>query len=187
MTTPGNAAAMPPASPAHTDEQVAATPLTSKADAMQDTPEVVSKIDAIVTAYLQISQTLGAPQTSDAPMDAAPLVAAAHQLHAEWLGQSSESLAVNVAKAGEALKREPLNRQREMFKALSDAVITLVEQHPPSPAVGDMLYVMYCPMAPGHWMQTIDRVNNPFYATQMKQCGEMVGTVTTVRRGDSEQ
>lgn len=188
MTTPGSAAAMPPASPSqHMGDHGAATQSTSMAAPMQDTPGVVSKIDEIIAVYLQISQTLGAPQTSDAPVDAAPLVVAGHELHAELLGKPSESLAVNVTKAGEALKRQPLDRQREMFKALSDAVIALIERHPPSPAVGDKLYVMYCPMARGHWMQSIDRVNNPFYATSMKQCGEIVRTVTTVRRGDGER
>jgi hypothetical protein len=179
----GDATAMPSMPAPHMDEHPSSTQMRSTAAPAGDAVEVMAKVDAVVAAYLRLWEALGAPQTSDAPVDVASLVASAHQLHAELFGKPSDSLAVEIAKAGEALKPEPLDRQRELFKALSDAVIALVERHPPSSSIADNLYVLYCPMAAGHWLQTSEPVNNPFYAYQMKQCGEVVRTVATVRRG----
>ena len=183
----GSSTATPLTSSSHVAEGAVSTQSTSMSAAIQDAPDVVSKSDAIVIAYLRLSETLGAPQTSDVPVDPASLIMAAHQLHAALAGKPSEPLAIDVAKSAEALKGETLDRQREVFKALSDALIALVDRHPPSSAIGDWLYVMHCPMAPGHWMQTIDRVNNPFYADAMKQCGEVVRTITTVPRREGNR
>lgn len=182
---------MAAASPAPADVPTTANqPEATTGETPVPPAELAPKVDAVVAAYLRLSEALGAPQTNDAPLDAEPLVVSAHDLHTALLGTPEESLAGNVANASEALKSESLNRQRELFRAASDAVIALVDRYPPSSAIGEMLYVMYCPMAfsvGGHWMQTGSRVNNPFYATQMKQCGEMVRTVTTVRRGGDER
>lgn len=137
------------------------------------------KVDAVVSAYLDISQALGAEQKNSTPIDVSTLIKAAHLLHAEVLGIKEEPLAVDVAKAAEAMKGHPTEHQREMFKALSTKVIALVDALPPSRTLGDQLYVMNCPMAPGSWIQRSKDLHNPFYATEMKTCGTLLRAVTT--------
>ncbi len=138
----------------------------------------VPEVDAVLSEYLKLSETLGAPQVSDAPLNAEALVQAAHRLHAAAAESGAESLAARVAGAAEALRDQAIDGQRERFKALSDAVIALVERHPASAQVRGPLFVMYCPMAPGSWIQATETVNNPYYATSMKRCGEVRRTIT---------
>lgn len=119
------------------------------------------------------------------PIDMTKLISAAHALHSAVSGTKVEPLAVDVAKAAEAMKGHPLDHQRGMFSALGAKVIALVDAVPPSSAVagaGGTLYVMNCPMAPGgakgDWLQTSPDVANPFFATDMKTCGSQVRTIT---------
>lgn len=135
--------------------------------------------DDVVAAYLRLSESLGMSQTMDAPLDAAALVDAAHSLRVAVSGTDIEPLVESVAKSAEALRGQSLDRQRELFKALSDAVVVLVDRTPPSTHVAERLYVMHCPMAPGNWLQRSDQVSNPFYAASMKSCGEIVQTIVT--------
>ena len=145
----------------------------------------MQKVDAVVSAYLDISAALGAEQKNSTPIDVRTLVKAAHGLHAEVLGTKDEPLAVDVAKAAEAMRGGgaiPIERQREFFKRLSEKVIALVDALPPSHGVGglgDQLFVMQCPMAPGSWIQRSKDLHNPFYATEMKTCGTLLKAVTT--------
>ncbi len=139
----------------------------------------IPEADAVLSEYLRLSAILGEPQVTDAPVEAGPLVAAAHALHGAVAGAESEALAVRVAAAAEALRGQDLDRQRELFKALSEAIIALAQRHPPSAAVAGPLFVVHCPMAPGSWIQKGEVVNNPFYATSMKRCGEVRRTIAT--------
>ena len=68
---------------------------------------------------------------------------------------------------------QPLAAQRERFKATSDAVIALTEKSPPTAKVAAKLYVLYCPMARGQWLQDSSKSANPYYATDMKECAEL--------------
>jgi len=67
---------------------------------------------------------------------------------------------------------------------LSGVVIALVERVPPSSTVAERLYLVHCPMAPGSWLQTNEEISNPYYATTMKQCGEVVRVIELGREGD---
>jgi RND family efflux transporter MFP subunit len=139
----------------------------------------IPEADAVLSEYLTLSAILGEPQVTDAPVDAGALVAAAHALHGAVAGSEGEAIAVRLAAAAEALRGQALDRQRELFKALSDEVIALAQRHPPSAAVAGPLFIMHCPMAPGSWIQKSETVNNPYYATSMKRCGEVRRTITT--------
>lgn len=163
-------------------KQAASTPsapIPTQLPMAEATPAQVEKVDAVVSAYLAISGSLGAVQKDTTPLDMTQLIAAAHALHGGVLGSKVEPRAVDVAKAAEAMKGHPIDHQRGAFKALSATVIALVEVLPPSKTVGDSLYLMHCPMAPGDWLQKTSELANPFYATDMKACGEMVRTVRT--------
>ncbi len=154
------------------------------APAAQGSPGRMQKVDAVVSAYLDISAALGAEQTNTTPIDASALVTAAHVLHGELLGTKDETLGVDIARAAEAMRGHPIDHQRELFKRLGEKVVGLVEVMPPSTALGDQVFVMECPMAPGIWIQRSDDLANPFYATEMKQCGSLLRAVTTTVGGE---
>lgn len=156
---------------------------TPIAAAFSATPDQQRRVDAVVSEYLRLSALLGAVQARDESLDLGPLISSAHELHAAASGTPVEPLAVGIANAAEALKGHPIGHQRGMFSSLSERVIALLDAAPPSTsAVGEgALYVMNCPMAPGgakgDWIQTSPNVANPFFATDMKECGTSVRTI----------
>ncbi len=56
----------------------------------------------------------------------------------------------------------------------------MAEVCPPSNAVAKKLHVMFCPMKKADWLQVNAEVADPYYATEMKQCGEVKRTLETV-------
>ncbi len=116
---------------------------------------------------------------SQGPLNVEPLVVVAQKL-ADATPPDAQTHARNVLKAAAALKGKPLAEQRKLFTPLSEAVIAMAEVCPPSKAVVEKLYVMFCPMKKARWLQTTGEVANPYYTTEMKQCGEVKGTVETV-------
>jgi RND family efflux transporter MFP subunit len=139
-------------------------------------------VDAVVREYLAIAQTLGEVQTSDTPIDPAKLPAAARTLLDRAESDSQKSAAKTLVEAVERLGGHPLDHQRGMFKAVSEAAIALVRISTPSPDVGTQkLYIWHCPMAPGAWLQTSEKPANPYYATSMKQCAELKQTIATTK------
>ena len=143
-------------------------------------PLNVPHADEIASAYLQIAQALGARQASDVPMDVDALLTAATNAaqHADGEGKA---LAEAVRVAAEGMKGKSLGEQRRAFLAVSDAVTALLDRSPPSAAVAPELYVARCPMAfddtGAGWLQTTPTIANPYYATQMKSCGEVLRTI----------
>lgn len=173
----GNALDREPALTATNDAEATAEPQKDR-PAVTVTPTGVTErqtaADAVVSAYLELSEALGAAQPPVDPLDPSTLVVAAHKLHGAVIGSEVETVAVDVATEAEALRGHPLDHQRERFKALSAKVIALVDMLPPSAAVGETLYEMQCLMAGGDWLQTTPDIANPFYASEMKTCGSMV-------------
>jgi hypothetical protein len=148
--------------------------------AFAPTPDQQRRADAVVSEYLNLSAALGAVQNKDVPLDLTMLISRAHELHTAVSGTPVEALAAGIAQAAEAMKAHPIEHQRGMFSSLGERVIALADAVTPSAAaIGEgALYVMNCPMAPGgakgDWIQTSPDVANPFFATNMKECGTNV-------------
>lgn len=138
-------------------------------------PEWADGVDGLVTAYLAVADALGAEASSDAPVDGRALVAAARELATR---SHDDERVVAVLRAALPFAGADQATQRERLKRLSDAVLELVERVPPSARVSEALYVVSCPMAPGRWLQRDPAVKNPYYATTMKACGEVVRPLT---------
>jgi membrane fusion protein, copper/silver efflux system len=132
----------------------------------------------IVRAYLALSESLGARQTSDAALDVTPLLKAV-SMAVEHGNGDAKLIAEAVARAARSMEGQSLDAQRRSFLDVSDAVIALVRASPPDAGT---LYVFNCPMAfdtgdGAHWLQSDDDIANPYYATAMKKCGELVERV----------
>ena len=138
------------------------------------------QVGEVTKAYLALQRPLGERQTVETPVDPAELMATTAKLVEQAETDADRTIAKKLADTASAMKDQPLNEQRERFKAVSDAMIALIEQSPPAKQTAPKLYVMYCPMAPGKWVQDAEQLANPYYATAMKRCGEILATVDGV-------
>ncbi|HMN39756.1 MAG TPA: efflux RND transporter periplasmic adaptor subunit [Phycisphaerales bacterium] len=161
----GGAAAAPAAKPPPPAAPIALSPAAQE------------RVDAIVSAYLVLAESLGAVQKDATPLKPDGLVAAVHALHGEVSGPEGKRLVSEAAAAAESLTSKPIDQQREAFKRVSAAVIALIDAMPPSPKVADSLFVLHCPMAKADWLQRKADVANPYYADDMKECGSLVRPV----------
>lgn len=150
-------------------------------------PEWQAAVDAVVTGYLEFSAALGAAGTVSMPVDPGSLVREAHALHGALRGSEHEEKVADIAKAAEALEGQQVDRQRELFKALSAATISLAKALRPSTAVGEELFVVHCPMSEADWIQTTSEIANPYFSDSMKQCGEITATIKPVGARSSSQ
>lgn len=75
------------------------------------------------------------------------------------------------------LKADDLKKAREGFGPLSEAVLSYVKEF----GFAGEAYSFYCPMDDKSWLQEHDRIGNPYYGSEMFECGEMTGTVQNGR------
>ena len=177
--TPSPAQAMPDMQGMHDEMGNTASAASGGATSAKSAGTRPPEVDPVVATYLKVSAALGAPQKADRPVDLTELVGAAHTLHAAAKGTEHETLAADIAKAAEAMRGQPIDRQRELFKALSAKVIALVEGVLPSRKVAEKLYLVHCPMAEADWLQATGEIANPFFPDTMKQCGQVTKTFDT--------
>lgn len=133
-------------------------------------------VDAVLAPYLELATLLGADAPPAQPFAALPLAVAAQKLVDAARGPTKDRAKELVQRALE-LVPAPLERQRELFGPLSDALIAIVRRAPPSTTFGARVYVVHCPMAPGSWLSRDESVHNPYYATEMKACGQVTGSI----------
>lgn len=67
----------------------------------------------------------------------------------------------------ELLKAKDLKSTRTAFKKLSPTLVDWVKTTKPQGII-----VVYCPMAGASWVQKDGKVQNPYFGTEMLQCGE---------------
>lgn len=187
----GLVSAQPPpatsAAPAPAKESPAAVP---EAERLPWSPQV----DKVYAAYLEMARHLGAPQESaDAPPPDVSAIADAVAALVDVTPEPQDSLARDVLDAAAVMRDRPLDEQRGLFKRLSEAVIRMAGVCPPSTAVAERLFVAHCPMAPGggtsegDWLQTSEDIANPYFATEMKQCGEITATIEATPASGGER
>jgi len=137
----------------------------------------VPHADDMMHAYLAIASKLGARQEKDTPVDVKAIIDSS-SMAAEHAQGDAKALASSIADAAKTLTGKSLVEQRQAFVALSNAVTDLARRARLSKEVGPTLFVMHCPMAfddkGANWLQNNETLANPYYATQMKQCGEVV-------------
>ena len=112
----------------------------------------------LLDAYLKIGTALAGDQTDGVPAAAKALAAEAKKLGAS--GAATLAAAEKIAAAAD------LKATRTAFGDLSDAVIALA-----GTASGGAKRA-YCPMAKKYWLQKGDKIENPYYGSQMLRCGE---------------
>ena len=79
-------------------------------------------------------------------------------------GNAGAELAAKIASAGK------IEDQRAQFNALTTEVEKLVKS---SKLTGGKVYKQYCPMADGYWLSSESGIKNPYYGSEMLECGEV--------------
>jgi Cu(I)/Ag(I) efflux system membrane fusion protein len=130
----------------------------------------------VVEAYLKIQEALADDKT-DGVKSAAEKVAALsdnldpdtvtgeHAMHYKDVPAKVKTSALKLA--GE----KEIAGMREAFKELSRPLAMWATMSKP-----EGIYLVYCPMAKGSWLQTDEDIRNPYHGHEMLRCGEIVGS-----------
>lgn len=165
------------AQPVTEPKSAAAEPATRQSETERI---AIPHADDMVREYLVLTEKLGARQEADTPVDPSALAATANMASQHSSGQAA-ALAKALADAAARLKDQPIAEQRKAFVDVSNAAIEIARRARLSQ--NPLLYVMHCPMAfedkGANWMQRVEELANPYYATQMKRCGEVVERIET--------
>jgi RND family efflux transporter MFP subunit len=164
----GMAAAPAAATPAPAPETPA--PAVASPQALAD-----SRVAALIEAYLPLAATLGAPQQDPTPINVTPLRKAAEALAAADTPEL-KTIGDSLIPAINALNGQPIDGQRKAFKPVSKQIVALAKAAPLPPNLGK-LYAFECTMDHSVWLQVTDTPANPYFAVEMKQCGEVTQTL----------
>ena len=133
------------------------------------------QVDALVTAYLDLRQSLANDQFEDVHAKIAAIGQQAKPL-TESENAEIQQLAQSLVEVSTA-KPEDIEGAREAYKAISEPTIKLVKLVPPTNGVAEMFYVGYCPMVKASWLQTSEELANPYMGEKMLRCGEVTETI----------
>lgn len=155
------------------------TPLPAGSASAVISSEQQRNVDDVFAAYLRLADALGASVTPR-EIETQTMMDAARKAHAGGPPSATAQLHAVVEAAGE-LKGKSVDGQREVFKKVSAAVISLADRTPPTAAAAPSLYVLHCPMAGADWLQATKGVANPYYAEDMKECGQVIRSIEPSR------
>jgi RND family efflux transporter MFP subunit len=158
--------------------QPPAMPGTEKAPTAPPHLHSKARSDSIVTPYLEMAGMF-AEDRPVSPKKVDTLVEAARAL-AKEAGDGKKTVEA-VGDAASPLRDKALKEQREAFKKLSEAVIELTGHLSPSSAVAEKLFVFHCPMAKARWLQASEKTANPYFGSEMLECGDVTATIEPVR------
>ena len=116
---------------------------------------------ALVEPYLRVQTALAADKVDTAKTDAAAIAKAA-----EALGEHGKPIAA-AAKALEGAR--DLSAARKAFGEVSDRVFAYAKATNASMPAG--VKTAYCPMVNKSWLQKGDKIANPYYGSEMLECG----------------
>lgn len=140
--------------------------------------EAGKKLESLYAAYFDVQKALAADKKPPAAA-AQSLHQAAADLQAAELPESSAKLVKDVAAKSEHLHHMDLAGARKAFKPLSQAVVTLATQVRRQDAQSSFTH-FYCPMVPeggGDWLQPGGALLNPYFGSEMLDCGEKVRVI----------
>jgi hypothetical protein len=123
-----------------------------------------SGIASIVEPYLRVQQRLSADSVEGMSALAESIVTAA-----STLGEAGDAIRSAASDLGQATD---LKAARTAFARLTDAVLTFASAS--GATLENGVRVAYCPMARKHWLQRGEAIRNPFYGSQMLDCGRLV-------------
>lgn len=128
-------------------------------------------------AYLKLAGAFAADKIDDAALDEL-------SSKADALVQANVSGSRELTTALQPLKGKELREQRQIFKKISALSILLLKQFPPHDL---LLSTFHCPMAKADWLDVGKQVRNPYYGSEMFECGSVTGTIDATATHEEER
>lgn len=153
-------------------EASSAAPATSTADTLASLPEPSrAPFGAMMAGYGTIQTALSSDSTTGVDTAASAVAGAARVLESTATGPAKAHYgAVATEAANVASNATDIVKARQAFGELSKAVLSLLVANPDL-AKGRV--VVECPMTSTYkkWLQTDEKVRNPYYGSTMLECG----------------
>lgn len=157
---------------ASAEPSVAAPPAPSTADALASLPEPSrAPFGAMMAGYDAIQTALSSDTTTGVDTAGSAVAGAARVLESTATGPAKAQYgAIATEAASVASSASDLVKARQAFGELSKAVLSLLVANPDL-AKGRV--VVECPMTSTYkkWLQTDEKVRNPYYGSTMLECG----------------
>jgi hypothetical protein len=116
---------------------------------------------ALVDPYVRVQSALAADKVDTVKADAVEIGKAA-----ETLGESATPI---VAAAKMLEDASDLKAARQAFGTLSESVFAYAKAS--GATMPDGVKTAYCPMVNKSWLQKGDKIQNPYYGSEMLECG----------------
>jgi hypothetical protein len=116
---------------------------------------------AIVDPYVRVQAALAADKIDGVKADAAAIGAAAGKL-----GEPAKPIAAAAKRLEDA---GSIKDARKAFGEVSDALFAYIKATGASMPSG--VKTAYCPMVNKSWLQKGDKIQNPYYGSEMLDCG----------------
>jgi predicted nuclease with TOPRIM domain len=91
----------------------------------------------------------------------------------EGLLKRLSEIAGKIEDSANEMKGMELEKAREKFKDLSQAMIMLLKEFQGKIEGAEKAYVYYCPMVDASWLQKEKGTLNPYYGSAMLKCGSV--------------
>ena len=116
---------------------------------------------ALVDPYVRVQSALAADKIDGVKADAAAIGAAA-----EKMGDAARPITAAAKRLEEAAN---LKDARKAFGDVSEALFAYIKTTGASMPPG--VKTAYCPMVNKSWLQKGDKIQNPYYGSEMLECG----------------
>jgi hypothetical protein len=124
---------------------------------------LMEPVKSVLDNYLKIQSALANDSTDGIATNSSDIATAVR-------GDSMKMLSPQIADEADALaKAKDVASAREAFKPLSKSLI----QYPADHNVTGAYVEVYCPMAKASWLQTGDKIENPYLGGSMRGCGKI--------------
>jgi hypothetical protein len=117
---------------------------------------------AFVDPYLRVQEKLAADKVDGIAADASQMASAA-----AGLGAPAKTLSEASEKLGRAAD---VKKAREAFGQVSDALFAYMKSAGATKPAN--VKAAFCPMAKHAWLQKNAKIQNPYYGSEMLECGE---------------
>ncbi len=138
-----------------------------------------SKLSPLLDSYLNIKNALTTDDAIKAGSIAADYVKAINSIDVKTLS-ATEQKAIQPLKdkllsdASLIASSKEINKQRDAFVGLSGNMISLAKAAKLSTAD---VFVEYCPMKNASWLSTEKAIKNPYFGSEMLDCGNVKETI----------
>lgn len=139
----------------------------------------VSDLSALLKSYYQLKNLLVEGNAGKASAQAKEFVQMAGKVDPSKLTSAEQkvfiSLRDKIRNDAQAIaSTNGLEKQRDLFSALSNNMITLAKAVKLSE---QPVYVDYCPMKKMYWLSEEKNIRNPYYGNAMLACGSVKETI----------